>query len=185
MLTPSCVAAVDILINGQTLSAQAQRSALTHFAICPLLHLLLLFHQLHLCARWPSSLPGQVLPRPNVHAPSYIKVHKLLFRRGNIHPALFRISRPKFDMEANQPFQRDNLIITPPCAAAPKSDRGRVSSRYSFRTVDLVSSQCDGYLLFMRGHTPASWSFLCYCEETKPTGTTGTLVNENFCPLLL
>ena len=42
MVTPSCVAAVDVLINGQALSTQAQRNALTHFAICPLLDLLLL-----------------------------------------------------------------------------------------------------------------------------------------------
>ena len=69
MLTPSCVAAVDALTNGQALSTQAQRSVLTHFAICPLLDLLLL-HQLH-CARWPSSLPGQVLPSSNANALSY------------------------------------------------------------------------------------------------------------------
>ena len=42
MLTPSCVATVDALINGQALSTQFQRSALTHFAIFPLLALLLL-----------------------------------------------------------------------------------------------------------------------------------------------
>ena len=41
-LTPSCVAAADVLINDQALSTQAQRSALTHFVICPLLDLLLL-----------------------------------------------------------------------------------------------------------------------------------------------
>ena len=68
MLTPLCVAVVDVLINGQALSTQAQRSTLTHFAICPLLDLLLL-HQLRLCARWP--LPGQVLPSPYAHALSY------------------------------------------------------------------------------------------------------------------
>ena len=46
MLTPSCVAAVDVLISGQALSTQAQRSALTHFATCPLLDLLLpLYHK--------------------------------------------------------------------------------------------------------------------------------------------
>ena len=41
MRTQSCVAAVDVLINAQALSKQAQRSPLTHFAICPLLVLLL------------------------------------------------------------------------------------------------------------------------------------------------
>ena len=67
MLTASCVAVTDVLIYGQALSTHAQRSALTHFAICPLLDLLLL-HQLRLCARWPSSLPDQVLPSSNVPA---------------------------------------------------------------------------------------------------------------------
>ena len=69
MPTPSCVAAVDVLINDHALSTQAQRGALTHFAICPLLDRLL--HQLRLCSRWPSSLPGQVLPNSNAHALSY------------------------------------------------------------------------------------------------------------------
>ena len=69
-LTPSCVAAVDVLLNGQALSTQAQRIALIHFAICPPFDLLLL-HQLRICARWPSSLPGQVLPSSNAHALSY------------------------------------------------------------------------------------------------------------------
>ena len=60
------------------------------------------------------------------------KVHKLLLQRGNIHPTLFRNSLPKFDIEANQPFQEDNIIIPPPCVAAPKSDRGRVSTSEFF-----------------------------------------------------
>ena len=41
LVTPLCVAAADVLINGQALSTQAQRGALTHFEICPLLDLLL------------------------------------------------------------------------------------------------------------------------------------------------
>ena len=68
MLTTSCAAAVDVLTNSQALSTQVQRSALTHFAICPLLDLLPLLHQFHLCVRWPRSLPGQVLPSSNAHA---------------------------------------------------------------------------------------------------------------------
>ena len=52
--------------------------------------------------------------------PFNVRVHKFLPRRGNTHPTLFRNSRPKFDMEANQPFQQENLIKTPPCVAAPK-----------------------------------------------------------------
>ena len=70
MLTPSCVAAVDVLISGQALSTQAQRSALTHFATCPLLDLLLP-QQLRLSARLPSFLPGQGLPSSNAHALTY------------------------------------------------------------------------------------------------------------------
>ena len=66
--------------------------------------------------------PDQVLPSSNTHALSY-KSTQTSLRRGNIHPTVFRNSRPKFDMEANLPFQQDNLIITPPCVAAPKSDR--------------------------------------------------------------
>ena len=54
------------------------------------------------------------------------RVHKLLLLRRNIHPPLFRNLRPNLDMEANKPFQQDNLII-PPCVAAPKSDRRRVN----------------------------------------------------------
>ena len=43
VLTPSCVVAIGVQINRQALSStQSQRSALTHFAICPLLDLLLL-----------------------------------------------------------------------------------------------------------------------------------------------
>ena len=68
MFTPSCVAAVDALVNGQVISTQAQRSALTHFAICPLLDLLLLKHQLRFCAR---CFPGKVRPSSNAHALSY------------------------------------------------------------------------------------------------------------------
>ena len=41
MRTPSCIVGVDVLLNGQALSTQAQRNPLTHFAICPLLVLLL------------------------------------------------------------------------------------------------------------------------------------------------
>ena len=116
MLIPSCVAAVDVVINGQALSTQAQRSALTHFAICSLLDLLLL-HQLCLWARGRALFQVRFFQVPTL-MPFPIRVHKLLSRRGDIHPTLFRNSRPKFDMEATRPFQQDNLIITPPCAAA-------------------------------------------------------------------
>ena len=84
MLTPSCVAADDGLINGQALSTQTQPNALKHFAICPLLDLLLL-HQLRLYASWPSSLPGQVLPSSNVHAFSY-KGAQTHFTTGQYSP---------------------------------------------------------------------------------------------------
>ena len=101
MRTPSCIAAVDVLINGQALSTQAQRSPLTHFGICPLLVLLLptpsitSLHALaelsYKCFKVPTRLPFP------------IRVQKILLRRGNIHSTVFRNSGPKFDMEANQP----------------------------------------------------------------------------------
>ena len=70
MPTPSRVVTVEVLINDQALSTQDPQGAITHSAICPLLGLLLL-HQLHLNARWPSSLPVQVLLSSNAHALSY------------------------------------------------------------------------------------------------------------------
>ena len=85
MLTPLCVAAVDFLINAQALFTQAQRSALTHFAMCPLLDLLLLHQLLRLCTRWPSSLPGQVLPSSKAHALSY-KGTQTPFTTGQYSP---------------------------------------------------------------------------------------------------
>ena len=57
MLTPSCVAAVGVLVNGQALSTQAQRRALTHFAIFPLLDLLLIIPSLHALTEF-SSMSG-------------------------------------------------------------------------------------------------------------------------------
>ena len=84
MLAPSCIAAVEVLINGQALSSHAQRSAFTNFAICSLLDLLLL-HQLRLCARWPSSPPGQVLPSSNAYALSY-KGTQTSFTAGQYSP---------------------------------------------------------------------------------------------------
>ena len=67
MPTPSRVVTVDVLINDQALSTQDPQGAITHFAICPLLDLLLL-HQLRLHARWPGSLPVQMLLSSNAHA---------------------------------------------------------------------------------------------------------------------
>ena len=87
MLTPSSVASVDVLTNGQTLSAQAQRSALPHFAICPILTYCYQYHQLRLCARWPSSLSG-VLPSSNAHALSYKGIHTS-FTTGQYPPNFF------------------------------------------------------------------------------------------------
>ena len=126
MRTPSFVAAVDVLVNGRALSTQAQRSALTHFAICPLLVLLLLIPSIT-SLRTLAELSCRCFQVPTL-LPFPIRVRKLLLRRGNIHPTSLRNSGPKCDMEANRPFQQENLIKTPPCVAAPKSDRGRVST---------------------------------------------------------
>ena len=81
MPTPSRVVTVEVLINDQALSTQDPQGAITHSAICPLLGLLLL-HQLHLNARWPSSLPVQVLPSSNAHA--LLKGYINLFHDGAI-----------------------------------------------------------------------------------------------------
>ena len=97
------------------------------FTICPFLVLLLLIP-------WITSLRALVelssgCFQVRTSMPFSIGVHKLILRRGNIHPTLFRNFRPKLDMEANQPLQQENLIITPPpCVTAPKSDVGRVST---------------------------------------------------------
>ena len=77
MLTPSCVAAVDVVIKGQALSTQAQRSALTHFATCPVLDLLLL-HQLRLCARGRAPYQIRFFQVPTL-MPFIMRVHKLIF----------------------------------------------------------------------------------------------------------
>ena len=99
MLTPSCVAAVDVLINDKALSTEAQRSALTHFAICPLLDLLLL-HQLRICRIRRALFQARFFQVPTA-IPFPKSVCKLLLRRDNNHLTLFLNSRPKFDMEAN------------------------------------------------------------------------------------
>ena len=123
MRTPSCVAAIDVLINGQALSTQVQLSPLTCFAICPLLALLLSIPSItSLCALAELSYRRFQVP---TLLPFPMRAHKFLLRRGNIHPTLFRSPGPKFDMEPNQPFEQDNFVKTPPCAAAPKSDRGQ------------------------------------------------------------
>ena len=70
MIISSCATAIDVLIIGQARSTQARCSVLTHFHICPLLDLPLL-HLLRLYARWPTFLPGRVLPSSNAHALSY------------------------------------------------------------------------------------------------------------------
>ena len=77
----SRVANIYVLINDQALSTQDPQGAITHFAICPLLDLLLL-HQLRLNARWPSSLPVQVLLSSNAHA--LLKGYRNLFFDGTV-----------------------------------------------------------------------------------------------------
>ena len=111
MLAPSCVAAVDVLFNGLTFFTQAQRSALTHFAICPLLDLPLIqsITSLRALAELSSRSGDSTFQRSCPFLLRSIRLHTLLLRQGNIHPTLFRNSRPKFDMEVSQPFQLDDL----------------------------------------------------------------------------
>ena len=112
MLRPSCVAAVGALINGRTLSTQTQPNVLTHFAICPLLVLLLLLQSIT-SLRALAELSSRCFQVPTL-VTFPIRVHKLLFDGAIFTQQCFVIHDPKFDMEANQPFQQDNLIITPP-----------------------------------------------------------------------
>ena len=79
--------------------------------------------------------------------PFPIRVHRLILRLGNIDPTPFRNSPPKFDKEANQPFQQDNIIV-PPCVAAPKSDRGRVNQLVL--RADWNPSQSESYCLLLK-----------------------------------
>ena len=108
-LTPSCVAAVGVLINGQALSTQAQRSALTHFAICPLMVLLLLPSITSLPALAELSSGRFHVPTP---MPFPMRVHKLILRRGTIHPTLFRNSPLKFDMEATESYHNTTVCCS-------------------------------------------------------------------------
>ena len=104
MLAPSFAAAVDAPVDDQDMSTQAQRSALTHFAISPLLVLVLLISSIT-CLLELAELSSRYSQVPTLLPfPMRLRVHKRLVRRGNIHPTLFPNSRPKFDMEANQPF---------------------------------------------------------------------------------
>ena len=82
MPTPSRVAAVDVLLNYQALSTQAQRSALIHFAICPLRDLLLLIPSITSFA----SVGRALFQVRCFQVPTLMPVHKLILRRGNIHP---------------------------------------------------------------------------------------------------
>ena len=81
MLTPSFVAAVDVLIHGQALSTQAHRTVVRHLAICPLVDVPL-FHLVRICARCLSSHSGQVFPSSNVNALS-CKVTQTSFTTGH------------------------------------------------------------------------------------------------------
>ena len=77
MLAPSFAAAVDAPVDDQDMSTQAQRSALTHFATCPVLDLLLL-HQLRLCARGRAPYQIRFFQVPTL-MPFIMRVHKLIF----------------------------------------------------------------------------------------------------------
>ena len=87
MLTPSCVAPVDVLINGQILSIQAHRNALTLFTICPLLVLLLV----------PSITSIRALAKLSFRCFQVltlmlflVRVRKRFLRLDKIHPNLVR-----------------------------------------------------------------------------------------------
>ena len=89
MLTPSCVVAVDVLINGQVLSTQAHRSALTHFVTCPPLVPMLLIYEIA-SVRAFTELSSRCFQVPTL-MPFSIRVHKRILRRGNTQPLCFVI----------------------------------------------------------------------------------------------
>ena len=122
MLTPSFVAAVDVLINGQALFTQTQRSALTHFAICPLLNLLLLH-------KFVSARVGRALFQVRffqvpTRMPFPIRVHNFFYDVAIFTQLCFVSHEPKSIWRQTNHFNK-TILSTPHCVAAPKSDRGR------------------------------------------------------------
>ena len=85
-------------------------SALTQFAICPLLVLLQLIPSItSLCAL--GELSSRCFQVPTL-MPFPIRVHKLILRRGTIHPTLFRNSPLKFDMEATESYHNTTVCCS-------------------------------------------------------------------------
>ena len=99
LLTPSCVSAVNVITNGQVLATQAQRSALKHFAICPLLHWLLLHHVVF--ARSLSYLSDQVLPSSDAHALS-CKCAQSFSTTGQWGTFIFRLQEKYFSLSSHR-----------------------------------------------------------------------------------
>ena len=78
--------------NGQVLSTQAHRSALTDFATCPPLVPLLLIYKIT-SVRAFTELSSRCFQVPTL-MPFSIRVHKRILRRGNIQPLCFVIHGP-------------------------------------------------------------------------------------------
>ena len=127
MLTTSCVAEVDVLINGQAFSTQAQRSALTHFAICPLLVLLLLLLIPSITSlRALAELSSRCFQVPTL-MPFPIRVHNFLCDGVIFTQLCFGFHDPNFDMEQPPIATRESYHNTTVCRSTQK-DRGRVST---------------------------------------------------------
>ena len=118
--TPSCVAAADALILWSSSShEESTHCSHTFRDILPLCPSIINTID-YVCARVDRALL-QVLPSSNALALAHNGT-RTSSTSGNIHRTLFRNSGPKLDIKANQPFQQEDLIQTPPCFAAPKSE---------------------------------------------------------------
>ena len=104
MRKPPCAAAVDVLINGQALFTQAQRSAHARFAIGPLLVLLLLTPTITYlravaelscrCSQVPTLLPFPV------------RVHKFMLRQAVFTELYFVIEDPNSTWRRTNHFNK-------------------------------------------------------------------------------
>ena len=104
MRKPPCAAAVDVLINGQALFTQAQRSAHARFAIGPLLVLLLLTPSITYlravaelscrCSQVPTLLPFPV------------RVHKFMLRQAVFTELYFVIEDPNSTWRRTNHFNK-------------------------------------------------------------------------------
>ena len=116
------VAEVDVLINGQALSTQAQRVALTHFATCPffsLLMLIQLFTSLRALAEFSSRSRTSKFHR----SCPFLLEYTICFYDGAIFAQLCFVIHDPNSTWKQPTISTENIIIRPPFVATPKSDK--------------------------------------------------------------